>query len=550
MNEVELLPTMTVDQAAAAVAAAYGDTEAMVAATGDRHITFAQFGQEMNAVAGGLAALGAQKGDKVATILFNSPEYVYFFFGLGKIGAVHVPVNPLSRENEIEHILKESEARFVITVPSAWNNEILKIINQVRPALPGLEKVIVAADSAAGGDMTLDELMAMGRAHPVTGSVSKPEDLYGLIYTSGTTGAPKAVMHSHRTMMATPILLQRVETAKKSLGDTFKLIRTVAKHRDRYGKWGKQQVTMLSGMPMQALAGYQSMMTSLLSGRRVLITERFHPVLFMQLIPKYHVNTVSVTPTMGRLMLDVPNFESYDVSSVLTFAFGAALTPPELAEEAAEKFDCPVVIGFGATETGGALSLTKMYESTSSVLDSVGKVMPGVEIKLVDDKGNTVPDGQVGEVLARTAGNMLGYYKRPEETAATMDADGFIHMGDLAVRDKRGYYKIVGRTKDVIIRGGQNIYPAEVESIIEQHEMVQQAAVVGVPDALGGESVWAFVVLRPGSNVTASELVSFCAQRIAPYKLPTQVRFISELPLTTTGKVRKPDLRAAAMAEL
>lgn len=548
MNEVELLPTMTMDQAAEAVIAAYADREAIVA--GDRHLTYAEFGAGINAVAGGLVALGIQKGDRVATILPNSPEFLFFFFGTGKAGAVHVPLSPLLRENELVHILNESEAKVIVLVPNAWNSDILGLVTRLLPALPSVRQLVVVGDSAPEGAITLDAFLAAGHAHPLAESRSKPEDLYGLIYTSGATGVPKAVMHSHRTMLAAPILLQRAEHAKKPLTDTFKMIRTVAKHRDRYGKWGREQVTMLCAMPYQALAGYQPMLTALLNGRRLVVMERFHPVLAMRLIQEHHVNTVAVTPTMGRLMLDVPDFETYDVSSVLTFAYGAALTPLELAEETSVKFDCPVIIGFGATETGGAAAVTKFYESGSAgVLDSIGKPLAGVEIKLVDEEGKPVPDGQVGEVVVRTAGNMLGYYKRPEETAAVMDADGFMHVGDLAIRDRHGYYKIVGRKKDVIIRGGQNVYPAEVEGILAQHPAVQQAAVVGVPDEVGGEAVWAYVVLNPGETLTTSQLVGYCSERIAPYKLPTEVRFVSELPLTASGKVRKPTLVEMALAE-
>jgi acyl-CoA synthetase (AMP-forming)/AMP-acid ligase II len=537
---------MTMDQAVEAVIAANLEAEAFVA--GERHITYAEFGAGLNAVAGGLAALSVGKGDRVATILPNSPEYIYFFFGAGKTGAVHVPISPLLRENEIAHILAESEAKVVVMVPSAWNNDLLGIVQRLAPTLPHLEKIVLWSDSVPEGMTGFDDFMAAGRANPIE-SVSKPEDLYGLIYTSGTTGAPKAVMHSHRTMLAVPILLQRADRAKKPLGETFKMIRTVAKHRERYGKWGREQVTFLTPMPFQALAGYQSMMSTILNGRRLVIIERFHPVLVMRLIQEHHINSVAVTPTMGRLMLDVPDFDSYDTSSLLTFAFGAALTPPELAEEASEKFNCPVVIGFGATETGGAAALTKFYDSGANALDSVGRPLPGVEVRLVDENGRTVADGEVGEVVVRTEGNMLGYYNRPEETSEILDADGFLHLGDLAIRDKRGYVKIVGRKKDVIIRGGQNIYPGEVEGVMEQHEQVQQAAVVGVPDATGGEAVWAFVVREAGSELTASQLVAWCGERIAPYKLPTQVRFVDELPLTTTGKVRKPTLREMALAE-
>ena len=482
MSDVELSSTMTMDQAMEAVIAANLDAEALVA--GERHITYAQFGEGLNAVAGGLASLGVSTGDRVATILPNSPEYLYFFFGASKSGAVHVPISPLLRENEIAHILAESEAKVVVMVPSAWNNDLLGIVQRLRASSAPSRNDRALERLCARGHDQFDDFMAAGRANPIE-SISRPEDLYGLIYTSGTTGVPKAVMHSHRTMLAVPILLQRAERAKKPLGETFKMIRTVAKHRERYGKWGREQVTFLTPMPYQALAGYQSMMSAILNGRRLVIIERFHPVLVMRLIQEHHVNTIAVTPTMGRLMLDVPDFDSYDTSSLLTFAFGAALTPPELAEEASEKFNCPVVIGFGATETGGAAAMTKFYDSGANALDSVGRPLPGVEVKLVDESGRTVADGEVGEVVVRTEGNMLGYYKRPEETAEILDADGFLHLGDLAIRDKRGYVRIVGRKKDVIIRGGQNIYPGEVEGVMEQHEQVQQAAVVGVPDAAG-----------------------------------------------------------------
>jgi fatty-acyl-CoA synthase/long-chain acyl-CoA synthetase len=276
---------------------------------------------------------------------------------------------------------------------------------------------------------------------------------------------------------------------------------------------------------------------------------RFHPRDALRLIEQERVTILIAVPMALQVMLGVREFERHDTSSLLICGTGAAPCSPHLAREIQRRLGCAVHIGFGATETAGGISATSLADSDECQSKTVGRPMPGMEIKIVDDQRRELPPGQVGELACRSDSIMLGYYRAPEATAEVKDKDGWYYTGDLAVMDEKGYLRIAGRKKDVIIRGGQNVYPAEIETCLTSHPKIREAAVVGVPAAVGGESAWAFVILEAGADMTAREVRNHCRAALEPYKIPARVRFVADFPRSQTGKPQKFKLQAIALRE-
>ncbi|MGC8874424.1 MAG: class I adenylate-forming enzyme family protein, partial [Chloroflexia bacterium] len=288
----------------------------------------------------------------------------------------------------------------------------------------------------------------------------------------------------------------------------------------------------------------------LLMGDRLVVMPRFHPREALRLVEQERVTILIAVPLAYQVMLSILEQERYDTSSLLICATGAAPCPPHLARAIRERFGCAVHIGFGATETAGGIAATSVADSDARQVETVGKPMPGVEVRIVDDERRPLPPGQIGELACRYNGLMLGYYRNPEQTAEVIDEEGWYYTGDLAWMDEQGYLRIVGRKKDVIIRGGQNIYPAKIEAHLLSHPKIREAAVVGVPGVLGEESIWAFVRLQEGAQMTATEVLDHCRAALEPAEVPSQVRFVEELPQGEPGKPQKFLLQQAALAEL
>jgi acyl-CoA synthetase (AMP-forming)/AMP-acid ligase II len=267
-------------------------------------------------------------------------------------------------------------------------------------------------------------------------------------------------------------------------------------------------------------------------------------------VERERVTVLVTVPTAYQALLALPDVARYDTSSLLVCATGGAPCPPSLAREIRQRFGCALYNGFGMTEAAGGISVSSLADSDEKQVETVGRVMPGIDVRIVDEERRDLPPGQVGELAVRGESVMLGYYQAPDLTAKVKDENGWLYTGDLARIDEKGYLRIVGRAKDVIIRGGQNIYPAEIEGCLSSHPKIEDAAVVGVPSAVGGESVWAFVRLKENAQMTIQEALDHCRGTLEPYKIPSQVRFVSELPQAETGKSQKFKLREAAIQEL
>jgi fatty-acyl-CoA synthase len=506
-------------------------------------ITYQELGERVDALAHGLRALGVGPGDRIAVILPNCLEFVYAFFAPGALGAVMILMNPVSTQREMQHILTDCEASVIITETRPMGNNLQAILQAIRPSLPKLQHVVMRGEAAPGAIGFAELMRDAASFQPAQVS---PEDLCALIYTSGTTGTPKAVMQSHRSIIAA---VRYGESSLKEMTSARFLFGLIRKYDLRFLKWGPRQHAALSPAAMHALLGYGALVYGLLYGGRVVIADRFNPAKVLALIEQEHVNMLMATPTMVSALLSSREFSPRKVSSLLYIAMGAAPCPPELVRRAREMFGCPVLIAFGATEIGVTLT-TSPVDSDAMQLETVGRLIPGIEAKVVDEQHQELSRGQTGELAMRLPSVMLGYHNAPDINATVFDQEGWYFTGDLATMDEEGYIRIVGRKKDMIIRGGQNVYPAEIEKHLSGKPGIANVAVVGVPDSVVGERIWAFVLPTDGTQLTPGDVLGYCRGELAPYKVPEQVRVVADLPMTSTGKVQKFVLRARALKEL
>ena len=541
MTKAMLSPDLTLYTALRSIIAAYPKRSAVVFE--GQTLTYRELGERIDNLAAELRSLGVGPGDKVAVILSNCLEFVYAFFAPAALGAVVVPINSVYRQKEIQHILGDSESSVVITEARPMGNNMAAILEAARPALPKLKHVIMRGE-ATGGAVSLDSLSRP--TAPFSPEQVSPNDLCALIYTSGTTGVPKAVMQSHRSMIAA--VRYGESTIKESLSFSF-LLKLVRTYDMRFLRWGLAHKTVLSPTAMHTLVGYAALIYGLLYGFRVVVAERFHPAKVLALIEREHVNVIMATPTMVAALLDSQEFAQHKLSSLLYITMGAAPCPPDLVRRARAAFGCPVIIAFGATEIGGATLVTRMTDSETAQTETIGRLLPGIEAKVVDEQHQEVPRGQTGELAMRLPSVMLGYYNAPDLNAQVFDQDGWYYTGDLATMDEQGLFRIVGRQKDLIIRGGQNVYPAEIENHLMSKPGILNVAVVGVPDQLAGERIWAFVVPQADAQLTPAQVQGYCRGELVPYKVPDQVRIVEELPMTSSGKVQKFLLRERAQQE-
>jgi acyl-CoA synthetase (AMP-forming)/AMP-acid ligase II len=509
---------------------------------GSARLTNRQLLARIDALASGLAGLGIQKEDRVIALLPPGPEFASLFFAAAQIGAVIVPLNPELRERALRDILADAQPVAVVTTRP--------VDDEIARQTPGLRHIILAGDEGSG--LSLAGIMKPGPAFLPHATVA-PEDLVALLYTSGTTGKPKATMHTHGGLIAPVVATLKVRelwARPSSLRTVVEVAKAVARYRARLLRSIGKPQTIMSTVGWHSITGLHVMLQGLLMGDRLVAMPRFHPKEALRIVERERVTVFVTVPTAYQALLALPDVARYDTSSLLVCATGGAPCPPSLAREIRQRFGCALYNGFGMTEAAGGISVSSLADSDEKQVETVGRVMPGIDVRIVDEERRDLPPGQVGELAVRGESVMLGYYQAPDLTAKVKDENGWLYTGDLARIDEKGYLRIVGRAKDVIIRGGQNIYPAEIEGHLSSHPKIEDAAVVGVPSAVGGESVWAFVRLKENAQMTIQEALDHCRGTLEPYKIPSQVRFVSELPQAETGKSQKFKLREAAIQEL
>jgi acyl-CoA synthetase (AMP-forming)/AMP-acid ligase II len=520
---------MTLPQAFQQVAGSRLDQGALVC--GEERLTYGQLLERIDGVAHSLSEIDISKGDKVVCLLPPGPEFICLFFAVAKLGGVFIPLNPRIRPRGFNDVLQEVKPAVIVS-QHQLDEELTKQITGIRHLLfTGLER--------NGFNQTEQRL-----------SEVFPEDLVALLFTSGTTGKPKGAMHSHRSLIApvvASIKLRELWIKKPTLMSLGQSVKALARYRTRLLRAVGQPQTFLSTVGWHTITGLEVMLQALLMGDRLVVMPRFHPRKALQLIERESVTVLIAVPMALQVMLGVEGFEQFDTSSLLICGTGAAPCPPALAQEIQDRFGCAVHIGFGATETGGGIAATSIADSNDRQATTVGQPMPGMEIRIVDEHRRQLPPGQVGELACRSDSLMLGYFGAPEETAEVIDEDGWYYTGDLAMIDDNGYLRIVGRLKDIIIRGGQNIYPAEIESVLSSHAKIREVAVLGVPAPMGGEQVWAYLISESEEELTSSEVLAFCREELEPFKIPSRVVFVDDFPRSETGKPQKFILRDRAL---
>jgi long-chain acyl-CoA synthetase len=463
------------------------------------------------AVATGLRELGVRPGDRVVVTMLNCPEVGVTYNAAWRTGAAVVPVLFLLTAEELAHILRDSEAVAVVTTP-----ELLPKVQEAAGQSPALRHVICVGGAADGvvDFATLAQAEPMETPHDVA-----PDDVAVILYTSGTTGVPKGVLLSHQNLVS------------------------MATNAHQAADLGDGQVG-LACLPLSHSYGISTTLAATFRKGQGVMLRWFDTAEVLRLVEEFRATVTALVPTMMVYMLEHPDAQTRDCSSLRWVVSGGAALPVEVQRAFEERFGCTVLQGYGLSESSAQCSFMPKDAVRSG---SVGRPVPGVEVRIVGDDGGELPRGEVGEIVMRGPNVMLGYRNMPEETARAVE-DGWLHSGDMGRMDDDGYLYVVDRKKDLIIRGGFNILPRDVEEVLHEHAAVAQAAVIGVPDARMGEQVRAYVVLKAGAQATPEELMAFCRARLAAFKTPSSVEMLPALPLSAIGKVLKRELRAMVSA--
>ncbi|HET9897820.1 MAG TPA: long-chain fatty acid--CoA ligase [Streptosporangiaceae bacterium] len=483
---------------------------------GDRHLSYAELDALSDRVAANLTAAGLAPGDRVGLQLPNIPQFVIAYFGILKAGGVVVPMNVLLKAPEIEFQLRDSEARTLITF-AGFFGEAAKAAGTTGVSL--LYVVGEVAGAGAAGAAPFESLLAGEQPGRQLTAVS-PADPAVIIYTSGTTGTPKGAVLSHFTLYMN------------------------ADISGRLFEFAETDVVVVA-LPLFHIFGLSSIMNiCVLLGGTMTLVPRFEPAAVLEVIQRDKVTIFEGVPTMYIALLNAPGLDEYDLSSLRVAVSGGAPIPAEVIDSFERRFGVVILEGYGLSETSSTTTFNISAEQRK--VYSVGKPIWGVSVQIWDRDGRPLPAGSehVGEIVVRGPNVMNGYHGNPEATAEAF-AGGWFHTGDLGYFDSDGFLFIVDRIKDLIIRGGYNVYPREVEEVIYTHPAVAEAAVIGIPDDLHGEEVHAIVVTMPGHSVSAEEISDFVKARVAAYKYPRTIEFRDSLPKGATGKILKKELRPA-----
>ncbi len=520
----------------------YGDNEAIVYVDRDLRLTYREFSRLVDKLAKGLMALGVEKGEKVAIWAPNVPYWIALQFATAKIGAILLTVNTHYKSSELEYLLSQSEAENLFLVESYRDSDYLSMVYELIPELkdgpreyfkskkfPNLKRVFYLGHEKYKGLYSIPELIGMGRMVSIDDykkrqdSIS-PHDVVNMQYTSGTTGFPKGVMLTHYNILNNGFWV----------GENMKLT-------------PKDKICL--PVPLFHCFGcVLGVLAAVSHGSTLVVLEEFNPLLVMSSVQAERCTALYGVPTMFIAILEHSMFSKFDYSSLRTGIMAGSPCPVRVMRQVMDKMNMKeITICYGLTEASPVMTQTRTNDRIEKRVETVGKPLPGIEIKLVDPKtGKQVPVGVQGEVCCRGYNVMKGYYKMEEATKEAIDNDGFLHSGDLGVMDEDGYLSITGRLKDMIIRGGENIYPREIEEFLYQMKGIYDVQVVGVPSKKYGEEVGAFIILKQGYNYTPEDIKEFCRGKLARYKIPKYIAFVKEYDMTASGKVQKFKLREKA----
>ncbi|MEA2101126.1 MAG: AMP-binding protein [Thermodesulfobacteriota bacterium] len=518
------------------VSSRFPEQDALVFPEWDIRLSYRDFYLECEKVAKGFMALGLKQGDHVSVWTTNLPEWVYMQFGLGMIGAVLVTVNTNYRSSELEYILSQSDSTTLVFMDA---NRDISFYDTVREVIPGLDDCLPGKIENTGlpllknlvyigdrqdtpGMFSFDALIEMGKGiedsqlEERQGSLDS-HDTINIQYTSGTTGFPKGVMLSHYNII----------NNGRMVGDVM-------------GMGPKDR--LLIHVPLFHCFGcVLSVLNCVSHASAMVVMEAFDALKALEFIDQERCTAINGVPTMFIAMLNHERFRDYDMSSLRTGIMAGAPCPVDVMERVTTDMHCPeVVIAYGQTECAPVMTMTRTDDPQDIRVSTVGRLLPGIDGRIVDpDTGRQMPANEQGEIVTRSPCVMNGYYKMEKETAEAIDDEGWLHTGDLGKMDIKGNFRVTGRIKEMIIRGGENIYPREIEEFLHSHPRIDDVYVVGIPDKKYGEELLAIVRLNEGEDMTAQGFMAFCDGKIARHKIPRQWEFVDEFPMTASGKIQK-----------
>lgn len=532
---------LTIGQVLRETARKYPKQDALVFPKLGLRISYAQLDDIVDNAARGLLALGIGAGDHVAVWATNVPEWPQLQLATARIGAILVTVNPANRASELAYVLKQGDIKALFLIDSFKTSNYYDILREVCPALPSddfpkLKSIVSLRTTAPEGMLSWQDLLSKAEEIPndavqAIEETLDADDPINIQYTSGTTGASKAAMLTHRNILM-----------------------------NGYYVTGCQNITAQDRMciPVPYYHCFGLVMGTLGAVTRgaamVIPAEYFHPADTLDAIEKERASVIYGVPTMFIAMLNDPSFAGRNLTSLRTGIMAGSTCPIEIMKRVIEEMGVrEITIAYGQTESSPVITQTRTNDNVERRVETVGRALPGVEVKIVDtDTGKTLGDGEQGELCARGHGIMLGYYNNPEATRAAIEEDtGWLHTGDIAMQHPGGYYSITGRIKDMVIRGGENVYPREIEEFLFTHPSISQVTVVGVPDEKYGEELCAWVQLAADAQeITCADIRAFCEGKLAHFKIPRYVKCVESFPQTVSGKIQKFKIREQMVEEL
>jgi fatty-acyl-CoA synthase len=537
---------LTIGAALRQTARRFSACEAIIFPQAGVRLTWAAFDQEVDRIARGLLAIGFRRGDRFGIWSANWPEWALLQFATARIGVILVTINPAYRAAELEYMLAQSEVRGLAIIERVGASPHFRMLQEVCPELSGarsgelrsakfphLQWVIGIRGAAQPGMLAWQDLKAAGenilprRLDGIQRELAAGDPI-NLQYTSGTTGPPKGALLSHRNL-----LLNAFYAAGHQRFDEHDRICIPVPLYHCFGCVLGTMCAMVSGAAM------------------VFPRESFQAAATLDAIETERCTAIYGVPTMFIDLLEHPSFPQRDLSSLRTGIMAGSPCPVEIMKRVVGDMGArEITIAYGQTEASPLITMTSVDDPLEKRVGTVGRPFPGIEVKIVDPLSHDeLPDGRSGELCCRGHDVMLGYYNMPVATALAIDAEGWLHTGDVALRQADGYFRITGRLKEMIIRGGENVAPREIEELLYQHPKIEQVAVVGVPDRRFGEDIAAWIKLRAGESATADEIRGFCREHLAHFKIPRYVKFVDSFPATVTGKVQKYKIRQQAIEE-
>ena len=544
-RQAELI-TQTIGEAFDQAVSRYGNREFMVVADQDIRWTYQEFAKRVDSFAAGLLSLGLVPGDRVGIWAPNCSEWVITQYATAKAGLIQVNINPAYRLSELEYVLNKVSCKALITAESFKSSAYIAMLQELAPELEGAEPGALKSDrlphlritirlgtEKTTGFFNFDQVALRGdEAHQAKlkalGPSLNADDAINIQFTSGTTGAAKGATLSHKNILNNGYFV----------GEAMKFT---------------EQDRLCIPVPLYHCFGMvMGSLTCLTHGACMVFPgEGFDPAQTLQVVSDEKCTALHGVPTMFIAELDLPDLKKYDLSSLRTGIMAGASCPIEVMKRVFSEMNMhEVTIAYGMTETSPVSFQSSTDDTVEKRVSTVGQIHPHVEVKIIDEAGNTTPRGVKGELCTRGYSVMNGYWADPDRTTETIDADGWMHTGDLATIDDEGYGNIVGRVKDMVIRGGENVYPREVEEYFYRHEKIQDVQVFGVPDEKYGEELCLWISLKDGQAMTEQDVRDYCQGQIAHYKIPRYIRFVAEFPMTVTGKIQKFKMRDQMIDEL